>query len=388
MTWRITPLLLLLFILPFPGTVTLRLLCLAAAFVIAVALWRGSATPPLPCKLTIALWAGVALLSLAYAVDPAYSLGEIKNEIGYTLMAFAAFFALTRNDEDLKMELIALFAGALALCGWALLGRYRMGSWIEGGGHGGTAAFAGYAIMLAPMLFLSGFRAEGKGRVLAPALFVVVAVTAFFSLQRVVWPVLFVEATIALILLRYRGLVRISPIAMLGIFVAGALLVLGMMTAVKHERFRAGERAGVLTEDPRLAQWPAVAKRIMDTPLSGSGFGRGVMRKAHRDLIPQENTLLWHAHNTFLNYGLGMGLPGIAALMIVLLCLLRRYWLLVRGDDRGSQLLGMAGIMLLAGVVLRNQVSDMFVRDQAILFWALNGALLGLGSRRLRPGVT
>jgi hypothetical protein len=34
-------------------------------------------------------------------------------------------------------------------------------------------------------------------------------------------------------------------------------------------------------------------------------------------------------------------------------------------------------------MLLRNQVNDMFVRDEAILFWALNGMLLGLG-RRLR----
>jgi hypothetical protein len=35
-------------------------------------------------------------------------------------------------------------------------------------------------------------------------------------------------------------------------------------------------------------------------------------------------------------------------------------------------------------VLLRNQVNDMFLRDLALLFWALNGALLGLGHRKLR----
>jgi len=39
---------------------------------------------------------------------------------------------------------------------------------------------------------------------------------------------------------------------------------------------------------------------------------------------------------------------------------------------------------MVVGVVLRNQVSDEFVRDAAILFWAVNGALLGLGCRRSR----
>jgi len=38
--------------------------------------------------------------------------------------------------------------------------------------------------------------------------------------------------------------------------------------------------------------------------------------------------------------------------------------------------------MLVAGVMLRNQASDEFLRDASILFWSLNGALLGFGHRR------
>jgi hypothetical protein len=38
--------------------------------------------------------------------------------------------------------------------------------------------------------------------------------------------------------------------------------------------------------------------------------------------------------------------------------------------------------MLVAGVMLRNQASDEFLRDASILFWSLNGALLGFGYRR------
>ena len=48
-------------------------------------------------------------------------------------------------------------------------------------------------------------------------------------------------------------------------------------------------------------------------------------------------------------------------------------------------MLGVCGIALVLGVFLRNMVNDMFVRDQALLFWALNGMLLGLGCRQSRP---
>lgn len=44
----------LLFILPFPGTVALRLLLLSITFVTAILTWKRSAPPALPCKLVLA----------------------------------------------------------------------------------------------------------------------------------------------------------------------------------------------------------------------------------------------------------------------------------------------------------------------------------------------
>src|SRR5260221_4377921 len=94
-TLTLLPSMLLLFVLPFPGTVALRLACLAVAFLVAIALWRKLAPPPPPCKPLLLAWMAVAFPSLAWAVDPAYSPGEVKNQIVYTMMAFGSFFALT-----------------------------------------------------------------------------------------------------------------------------------------------------------------------------------------------------------------------------------------------------------------------------------------------------
>ena len=141
--FTLLPFMVLLFILPFPGTVALRLLCLAGAFVVAIALWRRLAPPRIPCKPALVFLALVALFSLAGAVDRYYSLGEIKNEILYTMMALIAFFAATREEKDLRRLSISLFAGAVVMCAWALEARFRLGFWHENGDIYGTGAFPG-----------------------------------------------------------------------------------------------------------------------------------------------------------------------------------------------------------------------------------------------------
>lgn len=93
--------------------------------------------------------------------------------------------------------------------------------------------------------------------------------------------------------------------------------------------------------------------------------------------------MLWHAHNVVLNYGLSMGVPGMLALLLLIAALLREYARFWQAEDPGLRMIGACGMVLVLGVFSRNMANDMFVRDAALLFWALNGMLLGLGRRQL-----
>ena len=378
------PFMALLFILPFRGTVAIRLVCLAAALLLALFLWRRLAPPRIPCKPAIGVWALIAVISLAGAVDPAYSLGEIKNEIVYTMMAFVAFFAATRKESDLKWLLLSLAAGASVLCLGAIQSHWQLGAWQERATfYGGTGAFAGYAAAVAPMLFLlAAYTPERRRRGAVFAVFALVAVTTLLSLQRTVWWVFALEGLIALVLLKRGGLIRLSWTGLMTSVLLVVVLTGGISLAVHQERVK-GDVDAEINRDSRPKVWLSVVHRIAERPLVGAGFGRGVMSKADRDLVPKDNSMLWHAHNIFLDYGLQMGLPGMLALAWVVFCLLREYWRLCNAPDDKLKLLGIAGLMLVAGVMLRNQASDEFLRDASILFWALNGALLGFGRRRL-----
>jgi len=59
-----------------------------------------------------------------------------------------------------------------------------------------------------------------------------------------------------------------------------------------------------------------------------------------------------------------------------------RFWQLALRGERLARLAGLAGAAMVAGVLARNMANDFFVRDGALLFWALAGMLFGYALRR------
>ena len=372
---RLLPFALLLFILPFPGTVTLRLLTLAAGLVACAWSWRKYGFPQIPARWALLLWAGCALLSLAFAVDPDYSLGEIKNEIGYTMAAYLGFVTLTRTRADARFLVTGLVLGSMVLPVLALWGYVfsDMAYWNERGLAGGSGSYSTYLLALLPALLWAGSVLRHRLRWhLVTGLIGLQLVVAGLAGQRTYWLVFALQALCALYLLRARGLIAIPAprLRALGalVVVLSAVAVTG--AAVKRDMVD-------WTEDPRLSTWPAVAERILEHPLVGKGFGREAMKKAYPDLLSRESREVQHAHNLFLNYGLSMGVPGMIAILLVFFALLRRFRAISQAEDRVTAMAGICGLLLLLGVVARNLTNDFFVRDLSLLFWSIAGMLLG-----------
>lgn len=378
------PFALLLFILPFPGTVALRLLCLSLAFVLAVHGWKRWATPDLPCKPALWAWAAIALASLAYAVDPAYSLGEIKNELGYTMMAFAAFFAATRTRSRLQLWALAVLAAALVISIWGLITSHGRPYWDDSAAHGGVGSFASLAVVALPLGLLLWQRPGRAGRVALLAAGLVILAAAAVTQQRILWMAFGVQLAAMLGLFRYGGLLRLRAWVM-AVFVAASLALGGAAVLLVHAKKVEHSDAEYqdMGRDFRLQQWHKIAARIMEKPWTGAGFGRESMKKAYPDLIPDTPplSLMWHPHNVFLTYGVGMGIPGMLALALVFAALAAAYAGHVRASQPERRLVAIAGIAIVAGVITRNMTNDLFLRDGALMFWALNGGLLGWLSR-------
>jgi O-antigen ligase len=387
---RLLPLAVFLFILPFPGTVALRLLALAAGLALCAWSWHKDGFPRISAKYALLLWMGCALLSLAAAIDPPYSLGEIKNEIGYAMAAYLGFLTLTRTREDAQVFVKALILGSLALAAFALWEHFLSDStyWNEFGRAGGSGSYSTYLLALLPALLWAGQVLPYKHRwSLVSGLIVLQLLVAVLAGQRAFWLVFALQALLALYLLRARGFIpisvaRVRAIAALAVILC-ALALAG--AAAKRDTL-------TWTQDPRLTTWTAVAARILEHPLAGKGFGREIMKKAYPDLLSQKYPALWHAHNLFLNYGMSLGIPGMLAIVLVFFALLRKFWELSRSGDRSIAMAGICGVLLVVGVVARNLSNDFFQRDLALMFWAVAGMLLGYanhaqgGGKRLQSG--
>lgn len=371
----------LLFILPFPSTVALRLLCLAAAFAIAILSWRKLAVPPIPAKPALLAWAAIALASLAFAADTAYSLGEIKNEIGYTMMAFVAFFAVTGAVREVRLWARVVVAAATVISIWAMAAGFKAGAWIDGGAYGGVGTFASLAVVALPMMFVaSGGLSSGQTRTVLALVALAILAAAVFSQQRILWAAFAIQLLGAIVLLRRAGFLKISGMALTAIIVGGMALAWGALLFVHAQKTALSTpEIQAMQKDMRLVHWQRVFDRVQEHPLVGAGFGRETMKKAHPDLVPKTSpeSQLWHPHNVFLTYGIAMGWPGMLALLAVFVSLLHAYWKQLDAGDAERRIAAIAGIVLILGVVTRNLTNDFFVRDGALMFWALNGALLG-----------
>ncbi len=399
----VMPFVLFLAILPFPEAVALRLACLAATVLIVMISWRRLDPPPLPCRWTIALWVGVVVASLIFAVDPAYSLNEIKNEVGFALMAFVAFFAWTRNEKRLRLACLAVLAGFAIISGSVLVGAYfRGGEWPSDVYYGGVGGVSNYLVTTGPVLALTAalFGRQHSRKWLAFLCLLFLSV-ALLSAQRALWPAIGVQAALGCLWLWQGREVAVGPVrlALTGVILL-ALVGGGIYVS---ERYRTGGNPAspvAMGNDLRPRVWKKVGEEILAHPLTGAGFGRAVMSKAYPTLLPAEdkrfwyphdaaglagNKVFWHPHNLVFNYGISAGVPGMAAVLALFAALAWRFWQLTFRRDRLARLTGLAGAAMVAGVLARNMANDFFERDAALLFWALAGMLFGYALRRESP---
>jgi O-antigen ligase len=175
-----------------------------------------------------------------------------------------------------------------------------------------------------------------------------------------------------------KGVIALGGLAIAALFVASIV--------AKSEHFYPADPslASSVEQDLRPRLWSLGFERWSDAPILGHGFGRDLLAETFLPETPKgvDHPPLQHAHNTLINIALQLGVVGVVIAIVVLASLSREYVsMLARGP---TALLGVIGLALLAGFVVKNLTDDFMHRHNAQVFWALNAMLLGFAARARR----
>lgn len=369
-----------LFILPFTHTIALR--WLAALLTLAVAIWqwrRGMHFSEFPCKGALAFWAVCLLVSVVGAADTAGSAAEFKVDVIYSLAMFLAFYTITQSAREFEAWLFALATGSfaislLAIAYWAWFGEWELGY------QNARGEFATCMITALPLILLLSLRDMPwtRGTVVVKWILPFMLAAGLLTLSR-----MFLGALVLMLLVaagleaaRHRLSLR------LGLMVAAiaSALAATAILAVTEER---GVNFG---DDMRPAIWNFAWQRIKQHPWIGTGYGSMSNRHDYIQAFPDLG--IFHPHNLLLAYAEQAGVLGVLAIVAVFLALGREYWRLYRSDTVAASHVGVAGLAMLIGVFTKNMTDMFFTHECALLFWSLNGALLGFGRRSAAASAT
>lgn len=368
----------------FGRAVAPRLLLLGVGIILAAIVLhqqRGTLRALPPIWLPFFAWGTWAALSLAWSRDPEHTLWEWRNEVFYTAAACWFCYVAAQARYAAHVFVAVLGLGAIAVCGTALYEFSRGWDRYLVGRHGGPGDHSSALLILMPCVALAGWYASRKrlkGHIGAACfLAALLFASAYTTLNRTLWLGFALQFGLLglLLLLRARiGRVKLlAPVLAVAAIAGGAAVVL----SIQADRQALGV-ARPVQEDPRLALWPQIAAHIAERPLTGHGFGRGMLRDALLKEFKDYDGHLWHAHNLFLEALLQVGAPGLALLLFLLFAVARAAWHRAQDPDDLAAACGMAALAVLAGMVMRNMTDTLLVRQNALLFWGSIGVLLGL----------
>jgi O-antigen ligase len=378
----------------------LRLLALVLAGAIAIRHALNNPVPRVPLKLPLALWAGIATLSLTWSIDPMLSLNELKTEIGYGMLAFFSFYFLTHSEREWKLWVKCIAASMVTTAALALWANHTNLADFRNYDLDWQHGFVTYSTYLATILPILIYMWLKTPITKYPhnLLWLIVPLFLFAgytTLNRMFW------LTSGLVFMAWAGLwwMRHGRGQRTGTMLAvalGSMLVLALLfvtVAKQRPTDTTAHLPGASTTSSHIVNtfesserydiWRFWMARIAEKPLVGIGFGRDLPHFAYADMKPREWQALMfaHAHNVLLDYALQLGVIGLAAFIFLLGALVHRFWHLYRSPLEEASLIGICGITTVIAMLSKNMTDDLFWRGDALLFWALMGILLGYGMR-------
>ena len=372
---------------------------LFASFALGWSLWERDRRPdariPLPpwsITFSVAAWFAWSAASYFWSVKPRYTAGQLEREVLENIPVLAAFFIATCDTVTFRRYVTVVLATFAIMAALALGYALTPAGWDPMLKHNGVGPYSTYVVLTAPWLLSLiapapiGLRRRGLALLLGAAMLMLLVATARLTDNRMVWIALaavFATAAVASAV-RWPRTFMHSPWRWLAP-VAALLVVLGFAFADA-----ARERAttvfppntsveATIKADPRIRLWQQLSERIGDRVWQGYGFGRRI--QAEEIASEMADLQLTHAHNLFASQWLQTGAVGLALFIATLGAIATTFVRYVRARDDVLAFLGVVGLSLLTGFVVKNFTDDFLFRSNAKEFWAMIAILVGLGTR-------
>ena len=344
---------------------TLLVLALGMTWVEGSAIWIRT-----PIDLPLLLLIGWILLSIPFAIDPAYSFGEWRKLVASVLVFYWVLLIL-QSKENNKIYILLLgtvVMGIVVQCSYALIEfAVQGGSWKHRHIRA-TAPVSGfqelttYMVMAIPLLIVAiVFARRWWERLFSYGAVTLALFAQVFTYTRAGWLGMLAQG-IGFGFMTKRPSIRIA----LFIGLAGACLSLFFLFQMGYHQ----DLFHPWTLNTRLAIWELGFQEMLKQPIFGLGFGISNFEPWVKELPPSGSRM--HLHNTFLMVGVGSGWPALFLFVWVLVEAVRT--LLSQASKMTDPLLRwiMVGIALMVlGFIVRNFFDYMFKGSLAYLFFIL-----------------
>jgi heptosyltransferase-3/putative inorganic carbon (HCO3(-)) transporter len=341
------------------------LLALGTAWIEGKSMWV-----PTPIDLPLLLFVGWVLLSIPFAVDPAYSFGEWRKLISSVLVFYWVMLVLRKNENQ---KVFSIFLGTVVLgvvvqCGYSLIEFVVQGGSWKHRIIRATAPFSGfqelttYMVMVIPLLIVTIMvSVKWWQRLISYGAVGLALAAQVFTYTRAGWLGMLAQG-IGFGIFTKRHAIRLA------LFISLACACLGLFFI-----FQMGYHKSTfdpLTLNSRLEVWELGVQEMLKQPIFGLGFGINTFEPWIDDMPHGGGRI--HLHNTFLMVGVGSGWPALILFIWVLVNAIQS--LLNQASKMTDSLrfgIMVGAALMVLGFTVRNLFDYMFKGSLAYLFWII-----------------
>jgi O-antigen ligase len=342
--------------------------------------WVEKITPYVRTRLDIPVMAFITwvLLTIPFAIDPAYSFSEWRKFIAHLLVFYWAMFVLrVRADaEPTRKILLMVVLGSLALSAFALEDFVlRGGTWRDRQIRAAAPSsdynwLTTYFVLVIPILIGWVWTQSSRGaRVLGFFSLAMSTLAQVAAYTRAGWVAHFTQALGLMVIVRRQQL--IVWILVVSILAGGVLIAL---SAIGLQQ----ETVDPWTFSARVKTWRLGLQQVLEHPIVGIGFGNDTFSKVYIAEIEADKSkgavekVLPALHNTFAMVLMGSGVPGLMLFVWIIVSVIRELladFRISHLSQSGHMVFRTAIVLAVIGFMVRNLFDYMFAGSLASLFW-------------------